>query len=44
MTYLLDKFSAIEQLKSGLDRAGQDPTGVVFDTISSATEAVANGR
>jgi len=44
MTSLLDKFPAIGQLKSGLDHAGQDPTGVVFDTIHSATEAVANGR
>ena len=44
MTSLLDKFPAVEQLKSGLDQAGQDPTGVVFDTIRSATEAVANGR
>ena len=44
MKSLLDKFSAVEQLKSGLERAGRDPTGVVFDTVRSATEAMADGR
>jgi len=44
MKSLLDKFSTVEQLKSGLDQAGQDPTSVVFDTICSATEGVVDGR
>ena len=41
---LLDKFAAVEQLKSGLTSAGKDPTNVVFDSINSATEAVVEGR
>jgi len=41
---LLDKFSAIQQLKSGLDAAGRDPTTVVFDAIDSATQGVVEGR
>ena len=41
---LLDKFAVAEQLKSGLADFGQDPTRVVFDAISSATEAVVKGR
>ena len=41
---LLDKFSIAEQLKSGLENVGKDPTSVVFDAINSATEAVVEGR
>jgi 8-amino-7-oxononanoate synthase len=41
---LLDKFTVAEQLRSGLSRAGKDPTGVVFDIINSATEGVVDGR
>jgi 8-amino-7-oxononanoate synthase len=41
---LLDKFSVAEQLRSGLVKAGKDPTAVVFDAINSATEAVVDGR
>ncbi len=41
---LLDKFSAAQQLKSGLENAGKDPTSVVFEAINSATEAVVEGR
>jgi len=41
---LLDKFSAVQQLKSGLANAGKDPTTVVFDAINSATEGVVEGR
>jgi len=41
---LLDKFAVAEQLKSGLVKAGKDPTSVVFDIINSATEAVVEGR
>jgi 8-amino-7-oxononanoate synthase len=41
---LLNKFSVAEQLKSGLTKAGKDPTAVVFDSINSATEAVVEGR
>lgn len=44
MKTLLDKFQAIEQLKSGLDLAGKDPTRVVFDAIFSATEGEVAGR
>ena len=41
---LLDKFTAIRALKSGLATVGKDPTTVVFDTVNSATEGVVNGR
>lgn len=41
---LLDKFSVAEQLKSGLLNVGMDPTSVVFESVSSATEGVVNGR
>jgi 8-amino-7-oxononanoate synthase len=41
---LLEKFSVAEQLKSGLEKAGNNPTSVVFDAINSATEGVINGR
>lgn len=41
---LLDKFSDVEKLKSGLAFAGRDPTGVVFEAINSATEGVVEGR
>jgi 8-amino-7-oxononanoate synthase len=41
---LLDKFAVAKQLKSALAEAGQDPTGVVFDAINSATEGVVEGR
>jgi 8-amino-7-oxononanoate synthase len=41
---LLEKFSVVEQLKSGLENVGKDPTGVVFEAINSATEAVVEGR
>ena len=41
---LLDKFSVTRQLKAGLEDIGRDPTGVVFDTINSATEGVVEGR
>lgn len=44
MKSLLDKFQAVEQLKSGLDHDGRDPTGLVFDSINSATEGVVAGR
>lgn len=44
MKSLLDKFLAVKQLKTGLDLAGEDPTGLVFDAINSATEGVVNGR
>lgn len=41
---LLDKFSVARQLKSGLLNVGKDPTSVVFESVSSATEGVVNGR
>ena len=41
---LLEKFAAVGQLKSGLGSIGQDPTGVVFDKLNSATEGVVEGR
>ena len=41
---LLDKFLAVKQLKSGLDTAGKDPTTVVFDAVSSATQGLVEGR
>lgn len=41
---LLEKFAVARQLKSGLEQAGQDPTGVVFESINSATEGVVEGR
>ena len=41
---LLDKFSAVQCLKSGLLDAGRDPTAVVFDTVNSATEGIVEGR
>ena len=41
---LLEKFAAVEQLKSGLGSIGRDPTGVVFDKLNSATEGVVEGR
>ncbi|MCW8926449.1 MAG: aminotransferase class I/II-fold pyridoxal phosphate-dependent enzyme, partial [Xanthomonadales bacterium] len=44
MKRLLDKFQAVEQLRSGLNLEGKDPTGLVFDSINSATEGVVSGR
>jgi len=44
MKSLLDKFQAVEQLRSGLNLEGKDPTGLVFDSINSATEGVVAGR
>jgi len=41
---LLDKFTAVQQLKSGLADIGKDPTTVVFDAIDSATCGVVEGR
>jgi 8-amino-7-oxononanoate synthase len=41
---LLDKFTVAQQLKSGLENVGKDPTSTVFDSINSATEAVVAGR
>lgn len=41
---LLDKFAATGNLKSSLEMAGQDPTGVVFDSLLSATEGLIEGR
>ncbi len=41
---LLDKFSVARELKAGLENAGQNPTGVVFDRLNSATEGVVEGR
>ena len=41
---LLDKFTAVQQLKSGLSDIGKDPTTVVFDAIDSATCGVVEGR
>jgi 8-amino-7-oxononanoate synthase len=41
---LLDKFLAVRKLKSGLDTAGKDPTTVVFDAVSSATQGLVEGR
>jgi 8-amino-7-oxononanoate synthase len=41
---LLEKFSKVRLLKSGLEGAGNDPTNVVFDAINSATEGVVEGR
>ena len=41
---LLDKFTAVKQLKSGLTEVGKDPTTVVFDAINSATCGTVEGR
>jgi len=41
---LFDKFAVAKQLQEGLVQAGTDPTGVVFDTLNSATEGVVKGR
>ena len=41
---LLDKFDAVEHLRSGLESVGRNPTTVVFDTINSATEGIVEGR
>ncbi len=41
---LFEKFAAAKQLRAGLASAGVDPTGVVFDTLNSATEGVVKGR
>jgi 8-amino-7-oxononanoate synthase len=41
---LLEKFTVARQLKSGLEQVGKDPTGVVFDSLNSATEGVVAGR
>jgi 8-amino-7-oxononanoate synthase len=41
---LLDKFTAVQQLKSGLADTGKDPTTVVFDNIHTATRGVVEGR
>lgn len=41
---LLAKFDVARKLKSGLTLAGKDPTGVVFDSLNSATEGVVAGR
>ena len=41
---LLDKFAAARNLRSSLELAGQDPTGVVFDSLISATEGLIEGR
>ncbi len=43
MKSLLDKFTAVEHLKSGLELAGRNPTDLVFDTLNSATEGVLDG-
>lgn len=44
MASLMDKFSLARQLRADLLSSGQDPTGVVFDDILSATEGVVSGR
>ena len=36
---LLEKFSVARQLKTGLEQAGHDPTGVVFDSKPDAEYA-----
>jgi 8-amino-7-oxononanoate synthase len=41
---ILDKFTAVHALKSGLAHTGVDPTTVVFERIISATEGVVEGR
>ncbi|MGA9573603.1 MAG: hypothetical protein WBS20_06630, partial [Lysobacterales bacterium] len=41
---LLDKFSVARDLKSGLEKAGKDPTSVVFERLNSATEGVVGDR
>lgn len=41
---LFDKFVVARQLKEGLAQVGKDPTGVVFETLISATEGVVRGR
>jgi 8-amino-7-oxononanoate synthase len=44
VTTLLDKFEPVRELAAGLERAGRDPTNVVFDEVRSATVGVVNGR
>jgi 8-amino-7-oxononanoate synthase len=41
---LLEKFEIARQLKTSLVGGGKDPTTVVFESISSATEGVVEGR
>ena len=41
---LLEKFEVAQQVRAGLNTGGVDPTGVVFDSIKSATEGVFQGR
>jgi 8-amino-7-oxononanoate synthase len=44
LTSLFDKFATVDQLRSSLAGAGTDPTEVVFDALTSATEGLVKGR